>query len=460
MSNDSLITIAIVGAGFSGTATAIHLIRRSIGRNLRVILFERSNEFGRGVAYAQSAYPHLLNVPASRMSLDPADPEDFLRFAKRENPQASGEDFLPRSVFGDYLQHLLEIEALPTTSSSQVEFVFGEVVDIFPNDELLQCWLTLADGRRFVAHRVVLALGAPLPQLPPGIRCSDGITGVKSDPWQPGEIAARDSLLVIGTGLTMIDCVTAALDRNPDIIIHAISRHGLLPPSQTAFKPDALPEDDGRLTSAAGSINRLMAAARDLGREAERHGGDWREAVTLLRRQIPSLWSSLSRADRSRFMRHARAYWDVHRHRAPAETLQKIRQAQASGRLFVYAGKLRSLDSVADGVRATWIERGSEELRHLQVAEVINCSGPNYDVNSSDDRLWLALIASGAAIQDDLRLGIRTGQFGALIAVNGTTSQMLHYIGPLLRADHWEATAVGELRVHAKELASHLLEAP
>ena len=32
----------------------------------------------------------------------------------------------------------------------------------------------------------------------------------------------------------------------------------------------------------------------------------------------------------------------------------------------------------------------------------------------------------------------------------------LYYIGPMLRANHWECTAVQELRVHAEALARHI----
>src|SRR6202167_2730340 len=73
--------IAIVGGGFSGTATAINLLRDPGARPLRIHLIERGSEFGRGLAYARREYPYLLNVPASRMSATIADPDEFLRYA-------------------------------------------------------------------------------------------------------------------------------------------------------------------------------------------------------------------------------------------------------------------------------------------------------------------------------------------------------------------------------------------
>jgi uncharacterized NAD(P)/FAD-binding protein YdhS len=43
-----------------------------------------------------------------------------------------------------------------------------------------------------------------------------------------------------------------------------------------------------------------------------------------------------------------------------------------------------------------------------------------------------------------------------LVAADGRTATRLFYLGPMLRAAHWEATAVGELRVRAEALAAAL----
>jgi uncharacterized NAD(P)/FAD-binding protein YdhS len=57
---------------------------------------------------------------------------------------------------------------------------------------------------------------------------------------------------------------------------------------------------------------------------------------------------------------------------------------------------------------------------------------------------------------DDLDLGLRTGPNGACVSADGAVSGDLFYLGPMLRADHWEATAAPELRSHAERLARHL----
>jgi uncharacterized NAD(P)/FAD-binding protein YdhS len=450
-------TIAIVGMGFSGTATAVHLLRAAAGRRLRLILIERAAEPGRGVAYARGEHPYLLNVPASRMSATTADPREFLRFAQQHVLGVDGEAFLPRTLYGDYMQGLLRAAISESRPGIEVAQLRGEVAKLSVDTSNNITTLGLLDGRTTEAHHVVFALGNPPPCLPSGISCRAGGAANNLNPWSEAALYdGKGPLLIIGTGLTMADIVTASLEKNPDLTIHAISRHGLIPPSQSTFRPDALDGDEGLLAASAGSIRRLVAAARRLGNEALTRGGDWREVVTLLRRQAPALWAALSTSERARFLRHVRTYWDIHRHRIPARTVAILKDAQVTGRLFVHAGRLRELHEAHDGIRASWAIRGSQRVRTLEVAKVINCTGPDYNISRSPEPLWRSLLASGLARPDELSLGIRTGRSGALVRRDDSISPSHYYIGPMLRADHWEATAVGELRTHAEQLAEHL----
>lgn len=50
-------TIAIVGAGFSGTVLAANLLRLPAVRATDIVLIERGIAMGRGVAYAADDFP-------------------------------------------------------------------------------------------------------------------------------------------------------------------------------------------------------------------------------------------------------------------------------------------------------------------------------------------------------------------------------------------------------------------
>ena len=89
-------TIAIVGAGFSGTTLAIHLLRAAPPGLDRLYLVERAEGRVGGVAYRTRSASHTLNVPAGRMSAFEDDPDDFLRFVRRREPARTGGSFVPR----------------------------------------------------------------------------------------------------------------------------------------------------------------------------------------------------------------------------------------------------------------------------------------------------------------------------------------------------------------------------
>src|SRR5262249_53336902 len=118
------------------------------------------------------------------------------------------------------------------------------------------------------------------------------------------------------------------------VTFHAISRRGLVPPSQTAFRHAGC-DDDGKalLRAASFSARRLVRAVRELTDEVQSRGGDWREAITCVRNLAPALWQRLSARERQRFLRHARPYWDVHRHRLPQETLAKLHDLRRASHL-------------------------------------------------------------------------------------------------------------------------------
>jgi uncharacterized NAD(P)/FAD-binding protein YdhS len=171
---------------------------------------------------------------------------------------------------------------------------------------------------------------------------------------------------------------------------------------------------------------------------------------------MPSLWQSLDPTERARFLRHARSYWDVHRHRLPGEVLARIEALRADGRLRLHAGRVESIVSVGDVVRVTWRPRGGGTLRTLDAVEVVNATGPDHDVAASSEVLWRSLLARRRVAPDEFRLGIRTTRLGAVLAADGRAATNFFYLGPLLRADHWDITAVGELREAAARLAEHL----
>jgi uncharacterized NAD(P)/FAD-binding protein YdhS len=452
-------TLVIVGGGFCGTVLAANLLRRPPSDATDVVLIERGGAMGRGVAYAAREFPYLLNVPASRLSADSQDPLQFLRFAQRHAPDADGEDFLPRALYGDYLQDVLSQAERAAPAHTRLLRIFDEVRQVTRGGER-PLTVKFTDRPAIAADRVILALGNPPPPLLPWAAAVRDHLAYRHDPWElPKTLASGHSVLIVGNGLTMADAALALTeDTNRAPALHTISRHGLVSLPQTTFRPSAVRGDGEALLGCAGSLRRVLAMTRELTREVENRGGDWREVVTFVRQLAPTLWRRLPPAEQRRFVRHLQAHWDIHRHRLPPQLGARIESLRQSGQLRVNAGRIDSVTAVGEQLRVSWRPRGSGSTATLTVDWVVNAMGPDYVLKRGAVPLLNSLRSAGLVSEDALNLGLRTARYGACVDSQGRSSEDLYYLGPMLRADHWEATAATELRNHAEQLAAHLAD--
>src|SRR5579859_3631 len=159
-------TLAIVGAGFSGTATAIQLLTRHGHLAGEVALINRHPKLARGVAYGTQSPSHLLNVPAGRMGLFPDREGDFLEFAAHYDNTLTAASFVPRSLYGRYLGARLK-QAAEAAETLKLGPVTGEVVDLRLSPDGKGAVLQFADGKTLAADEVVLAVGNYPPSDPP-----------------------------------------------------------------------------------------------------------------------------------------------------------------------------------------------------------------------------------------------------------------------------------------------------
>jgi uncharacterized NAD(P)/FAD-binding protein YdhS len=453
-------TFVIIGAGFSGTVLAANLLRRPSADRADVVLIERNDVMGRGVAYAAHDFPYLLNVPAARSSADSRDPLQFLRFAQGRLPNVDREDFLPRALYGDYLQDLLlraEREAPPHVRLIRV---FGEVTGIASGAGAALA-AEFADRAPIRGDVLILALGSPSVPLPHWAEKLNGHAAFRQDPRDLSEnLGSEHSVLIVGNGLTMADAASA-LSRHTERVptLHTISRRGLIPKTQTTFHTNAMRGSGETLLSSAHSLRKLLRAGRDLAREVEKFGGDWREAITFIRGLVPALWGRMPEAERRRFVRHLQVHWETYRHRLPPQITERLESLRRSGKLKVRAGRIQNVVAIdRRRLAVTWRPRGSVATAQLTVDMLVNATGPNYNIERSTDRLITSLRTAGLVSPDPLRLGLRTARFGACVDVHGRASERLFYLGPMLRAEHLDATAAAELTHHAERLAAHLAE--
>ncbi len=454
-------TIAVVGAGFCGVATAANLARLPWPRGVRIVLIERGPRFARGVAYSTDHPLHLLNVPAGRMGALADDEGHFLRWLQRGDPSVKGDAFVPRRRYGDYLEWLLDDAASRAAANVQIERRAGDVVDAAVTDGRAALMLRSSDS--IDADRVVLALGNLPPVDPFASAFLEGDARYARDPWAPGALASLPKtnapILMIGTGLTMVDVVLALRDAGHSAGFVAVSRHGQLPLSHRDWpaKPPVV-EPTRSLEDWDGSARALVRMIRESSRAAARSGLDWRDVVNGLRPITPRLWHRMPPRERARFVRHVRPFWDTHRHRMSTRISEEINGLMARRELSIRAGRITEAAPRANSISVDLRPRDGGAIEHLNVGAIVNCTGPDGDFARQREHVVVALRERGALTPDPLGIGIVTDSNGALIDAHGHASSVLFTLGSPRRADSWESTAVPELRLQAERLSRRLRE--
>jgi uncharacterized NAD(P)/FAD-binding protein YdhS len=442
----------VIGGGFSGTMLAVNLLRRV--PSLSVAVVDKGPVPSRGVAYSTKYDCHLLNVPAGNMSALPDDPDDFLRWARKNySPSVQATSFLPRPVYGRYVASRLE-EVTSAGGGENFRWIQGEVTSLERDPSQMR--VQLKDGSTLATTAVVLAVG----NFPPA---SLNVPGLSQDsrryiasPWSAAfdDIPKNGNVLLIGSGLTSVDVVMALKTEGFAGHIDILSRRGLMPRihAETNPWPQFWNEQSPR------TIRGLLRLVRAQVREANNNGGGWRDVIDGLRPVTQQIWQSLPLNERKRFLRHARPYWEVHRHRIAAEIGDAIAQLVATGKLTVHAGRLTNCREFSDHVEVGWRDRRTRAERLVRVDRVINCTGPEADCRHMNDPLINSLLAQGLARPDRLSLGLDVDSGGALLDARGAPSQSLYAIGSIRKGSLWESIAVPELRVQASQLAEHVVK--
>ncbi|WP_066794482.1 FAD/NAD(P)-binding protein [Sphingomonas soli] len=436
--------VAIIGAGFSGTLQAINLLRHD---GPRATLIERAPVAGLGLAYGAAHPSHVLNVRAANMSAFPDDPSHFVRWLESRGVADAATAFIPRVTYGEYLRELLD--AALRDPSGRLNLVRGEVEDLEFADGV---HVRLTD-RSIHADAAVLAVGNLPPHDPPGLDPETlSATRYKGDPWDrsvPEGLGDKDTVLIIGTGLTMVDVVLLLDARGFKGKIIALSRRGLLPRSHA---PASAWERIGERPGSTAS--RLLGSVR-----ARSAAIGWRNAVDELRPFTQAMWGNATEAERGRFLRHLRPWWDVHRHRLAPEVHARLMAVVERGQLEVIAGKTMGFDEQADGIHVAFRRRGSDASETMVAQRIVNCTGPLGDLARTEEPLLQKLAARGVIRPDAAHLGIDVDNQGQTIAADGSPNGNLYALGPMTRGAFWEIVAVPDIRNQTWSVARRLSNA-
>jgi uncharacterized NAD(P)/FAD-binding protein YdhS len=437
--------VAIVGAGFAGTMTAVHLLR-SGPEPLEVVLIERSGKFGRGVAYATKDPNHLLNVPVELMSAFCEQPLHFVAWMNRQHDLRGSAAFVARGVYGDYIESILQETERQASPNKVLRRVKGDVVRVIPQQE--EFALEFTHGPRISCDRLVLAVG---PMASQHALYGEGGNQIVADPWaEPGVSDPPDCpTVVVGMGLTAVDQILSLAESGNAPIV-AMSRGGRfpfahLPGLRLPVPSPVLPSEPVGLPV----IERLVCEHIE---EMARQGHDWRDVIDGLRPVTPVIWSRLLPSGQRAFVTERLRAWERRRHRMAPSVGKRLGELLDQGRLSTVAGSLAGIDRAHAELQVA-IDTDAGR-RRVACGRVIFCTGSGMDIRRSESPLLEDLLDRRLVVADELGLGLRADSSGALIDGEGSQpTGRLFTLGALRRGELWETTAVGEIRVQARDVA-------
>ena len=448
-------TLVIIGAGFSGTVAAIEFLR-SAPEDTRLIIINRSGAVARGLAYGTSSSKHLLNVPAGNMSALVDDPDSFLRYCQSCSPGTSSSSFVSRKQYGDYLASLLENAEEDAKGRIDVKRITAEVKTLKSQER--GSVIELTSGETLLADQVILAFGHFPPRTSAALESMLDSPRYIANPWSASITATHDkdtSVLLLGSGLTALDVISSLEKVSDKSRIYMLSRRGLLPLAHRVSKGGQHTPVSGQddLLNAPATVLCYLRTLKAQVKAGQAAGLDWRDVVASIRPITSRLWARLPYQERRRFLRHLQPYWDVHRHRVAPDTYELFEKALRLKHIIPIAGRIRAIETVGEKMLITFQPRGHDTPEKLEVDRIINCTGPNSNPHLIDEPLIRQLILDNLVSIDDLGLGVRVDSDLAVLNESGKSSDWLSYVGPMLKANFWEATAVPELRLYASTLA-------
>lgn len=453
--------IVIVGGGFAGAVTAIKLID-AIEGPLAIDIVEPSPELGRGIAFGVRDRDFFVNGLAKAFGLHPDDTDHLPRWLAANQGRWSwrplggapwSESAPPRAIFGDYVAD--ELEAACRRGEGRATLAHHRDRAVAVHEGPRSASVRLASGATLLADEVVLATGLYKKTLDvEGER--DGSAYV-ADPWQPGAFDGAGEarrVLLLGTSLTMLDSIIALEKAGFRGGYEALSSRGLV----LHARRDAPAWRD--FLGAAPLPRTALALLRSVQRERraiEAAGEDWQRIVLAVRPHLPALWNTTELAERRRFIRHLRSYWDVTLHRAPPASFAVLERLRQEGRFQSIAGKVKRLQADGGGVAATYRRRGAAQETTDRYDLVVNALGHEFDWRRVDDPLPRQLLRDGFVRPHATGFGIDADRASkAVIGHRGIASDRLFAVGHPLRGVSWESNSIPEQVAGATELANSL----
>ena len=501
--NAKNISIAIIGAGASGTILASQLVEgvsNNSDSNITVFLIEKGTDFGPGLAYSTPLSSHILNMRADTLGIEKGNPLHFVKWLKDQDKGLSGDEafgsydinYPPRKLYGKYLKFILELTIEKTNSSlNSINLISGETVDIDYSGNSFQ--IRMADGGIISADNVVLAPG----NFPSSFLYElKGVKGYIPYPWPVSEISGlipRDNpVCILGAGLSAIDTFFTLIENNHRGKITFISRRGFLPKVQGLpfeYMPKFLSIDnisnavskcDGgylafdlikdlffkemefaegkkidwlKVFNPYGSVPEIFE--KDIGR-AEAGVIPYQGALTASGPITGYIWNRMSIADRMHFDSEYKTLWTVYRHPMPLVNARKIMKVIKSGQLDIESGCMCVRTCGKEGFEIDISTRFGIPYT-MKTPFLINATGQGLDVARFESILLRRLVDKGY-IESHPSGGINVDfNTSEIYGNNGKVIPGFYALGEITRGVHFFTNGIVPNMAISERIAEHIL---
>lgn len=454
--------IGIIGGGFSGTMMVRHLVSQTKSQ-VDICIFNSDDSISTGIAYNTKSSKLLLNVIASKMSAFHNDPDHFLNWCLKNqicddlNTSLLANSFLPRSIYGNYLNDIWkETIEIAKRNGHQLNVIPKKVTRI---ENETNKYKVLFENDHLEIDYVILATGNELPRNPE-IK-NDSFFSSKfyqQNPWRIdfSSINSELPILIVGNGLTMVDTVMELRENGFFQTIVSVSPNGfnILPHRNFNFQYNSpLNEisENKSLLDLVNIIRKELKRLKSFGISAE-------PLIDTLRPKTQKIWQNFTVSEKRFFMKKLRHFWGVARHRIPFVSYDYIQKERIENKLQIMAGKLIDLREENNSVTAEILDKKSNSILKSSYSIVINCTGPETNINLTKNELLIQLKSEGLIKQDQLKLGLEVNDLFQIIDEEENPQEQMFAIGNLLKGKLWESTAVNELRLQAEQIALQIIK--
>lgn len=464
--------IAIIGGGIGGNAILHHVVSHpEFDASLRIDIFDSNERMGRGKPYIDDSEVLLLNIPSEEMSITNA-PYSFIEWLKTENIPVH--NYNSRKHFGDYAADMFRRTA---GMHSNVQLINDKVTDVVYN-EAIESYAVTSEYKTEEYDAVFLTVGQLSYGDPYQLK---GIQNYFHNPYPLNHNLREidDSVGVIGTGLSAIDCVRYLIMEQSIDGVRLFSRSGDMPSVRgtsynlkiqyfTEEAVDAYIENDlisldkiielfRKEMSAQGVDEKLFyrhpeSTLDDL--KYDIHHVDEVGKLQYLIIAVNPLFSRVfpyfSKSDKRRFMKEIHPLIDKNHSPMPLEVARQLVEWAEAGRVVIIDG-IEKVEADAQ------FEVMTESNESFKVDYLINATGPLKDINKESAPLIVNLVDRMLIASSGLG-GLIVDKEHRVISPRYGTLRHMYAIGHLTFSSDYMSNTVNILVKNTKLMVDSIME--